>query len=54
VLAKTDLEKIYLPWIRASMADFSYSELQNVAYGLMFSGVNEKEIWSAFVRNVAT
>ncbi|CAD8073093.1 unnamed protein product [Paramecium primaurelia] len=45
---------IFLNWVKENMLKFSFSELQNVVYGLMFNQVNDQEIWSNFLKNVAT
>jgi len=47
-------DKLFLPWVTENISNLSYSELANVAYGLMFLEVNDKKIWADFVRNVGS
>ncbi len=51
--SKELLEKVILPWAHANMEDFSYSELGNVAYGLMFIESTDKELWRKFACNIS-
>jgi len=53
-LFSKDLAKNFMPWIKDNMAKFDYAQLANVAYGLMFEDVKDREIWRAFAKNVST
>ena len=52
-LATNQLKNIvFLPWIKANLADANFVELANIAYSLMFMEVKDAEIWKAFAKTV--
>jgi hypothetical protein len=52
VVIQKDQEDLFLPWIESNAEIFTHSELQNVVYGLMFTGNSSKELWRKIVRNI--
>jgi hypothetical protein len=54
LLSKDLNEKVISPWINKNIEQFNYAELANVAYGLMFVGNTDKELWRKFIKNVST
>jgi len=54
-LVSKDLkEKVILPWLEENMESLNYTELANVAYGLMFIESTDKELWRKFARNISS
>ena len=44
--------KYILPWVDSKMPEFSYAELANVSYGLIFMGDTSKERFFGIMKNV--
>ena len=54
-LLSNDLrDKVFLPWIKSHVEHMDYTQLSNVAYGLMFIENTDRDIWRKFARNVST
>lgn len=54
LISKELREKTFNPWLKESLPKFDYHDLANVAYGLMYDEVTDRETWKAFARNVST
>ena len=52
VLSQSLKDKI-LKWLEKRMLNLGYQELQNVAYGLMYNNVMDKNLWKNFILNIS-